>query len=71
MSLTKVGDYLYHKIKRDEHIFFIRHDIIGAVDVDNDDDEILFEFSDHVLSLIKDEWFLMKGKTIKKKEKKI
>jgi len=44
-------------------MFFIRQDVINGVDEDNDSDEVLFEFSDHVLTRKGDEWFLSKGKT--------
>ena len=65
--MVSIGTNLYHTVKRKDKIFYINHDVIGGVDTENDDELVLMQMSDYVMTLTKTrnssfgEWLLSKG----------
>jgi len=61
--MVSINNTMYKVISRDKKKFFIRNDMLYAIDEDKDTDDILMQMSDFVLELKKnrgviDEWFL-------------
>jgi len=64
--MVSINNTMYKVISRDKKKFFIRNDMLYAIDEDKDTDDILMQMSDFILEVKKnkggiDEWLMNRG----------